>query len=195
MGRPPDPEPASGSSSKVTVASAYRWLSLPAETLLAACGQARFQGSGPGGQKRNRVYSGVRLTHPESGLTAESVDSRASLRNLHAALARLRLGMALCADLASLDPACDPEGLERREKLANPGLPPFRAGASPDHQDFPGFALRALHRLAWHKGQLAPAAAALNCTASALTRFYKSDKAVWARARAIRAANGLHPLK
>ena len=177
------------SSGKVTVACAYRWLSLPAESLLAACGQARFQGSGPGGQKRNRVYSGVRLTHPESGLTAESVESRASLRNLHAALARLRLGLALGADLTSRDPDCDPENLARADD------PVFRAGANPDHADFPGFALRALHRLAWHKGQLAPTAAALDCTASALTRFYKSDKAVWARARAIREANGLHPLK
>ena len=43
---------------------------------MRACAQARFQGSGPGGQKRNRVYSGVRLTHEESRLTAESVDSR-----------------------------------------------------------------------------------------------------------------------
>jgi hypothetical protein len=159
---------------------------LPPEELLRACGQARFQGSGPGGQKRNRVYSGVRLTHAESRLTAESVDSRASLRNLHAALARLRLSMALSAGL----PGCDPA-----EAAAQTPQPSFRAGVNPAHADFPRFALRALHLLAWHQGQTAPAAAALECTASALTRFFKVDKGVWARARAIREANGLHPLK
>jgi hypothetical protein len=167
----------------IPVLSAYRWLALPPEELLRACGQARFQGSGPGGQKRNRVYSGVRLTHPESGLTAESVDSRASLRNLHAALARLRMNLALSASL----PGCDPAAVQAPAA--------FRAGANPGHADFPLFVLRALHLLAWHQGQIAPAAAALDCTASALTRFFKSDKGVWAKARAIRAANGLHPLK
>ncbi|MDB5050328.1 MAG: hypothetical protein JWO30_3399 [Fibrobacteres bacterium] len=170
----------------IPVLSAYRWLALLPEDLLRACTQSRFQGSGPGGQKRNRVYSGVRLTHPESRLTAESVDSRASLRNLHAALARLRMGMALSASL----PGCDPA-----EAGPSAAQPAFRAGANPDHADFPRFALHALHLLAWHAGQTAPAAAALGCTASALTRFFKSDKGLWARARAIRAANGLHPLK
>ena len=189
-------EPGSEGILRVTVSSAYRWLSLDPETLLSACGQARFQGSGPGGQKRNRVYSGVRLTHPESGLSAESVDSRASLRNLHAALSRLRLHIALAADLdadSARDPATGPDGDQAGPGRA--GQPAFRADANPAHADFPGFALRALHQLARQRGQLAAAAAALGCTASALTRFYKSDKAVWTKARAIREANGLHPLK
>jgi hypothetical protein len=174
------------SGAGVPVLDAYAWLAAPPEALLKTCVQARFQGSGPGGQKRNRVYSGVRLTHAASGLTAESVDSRASLRNLHAALARLRLNMALSAAL----PGCDPAEADARSPQ-----PPFRAEANPGHGDFPRFALRALHLLAWHRGRLAPAAAALDCPASALTRFFKADKGVWARARAIREANGLHPLK
>ena len=166
--------------------SAYRWLALAPEDLLSQCRKARFQGSGPGGQKRNRVYSGVRLTHPDSGLTAEAVDSRASLRNVYAALSRLRLNLALSATL----PGCDPA-----EAAAQVGQPPFRAGANAAHEDFPVFALRALHVLAWHGGQISPAAAALGCSASALTRFFKADKATWARAKGIREANGLHPLK
>jgi hypothetical protein len=178
--------PAGDGEEGIPVLDAYVWLALPPDALLKACGQARFQGSGPGGQKRNRVYSGVRLTHPASGLTAESVDSRESLRNLHAALARLRLGLALSAAL----PGCDPAEAEARAPQ-----PPFRADANPAREGFPGFALRALHLLAWNRGQLAPAAAALGCSASALTRFFKADKSVWARARAIREANGLHPLK
>jgi hypothetical protein len=79
----------------LSAAEAWAWLSLPPENLLKDCGQARFQGSGPGGQKRNRVYSGVRLTHVPSGLTAECVDSRASGRNVGEALSRLRLVIAL----------------------------------------------------------------------------------------------------
>ncbi|MEO6095353.1 MAG: peptide chain release factor-like protein [Fibrobacteria bacterium] len=166
--------------------AAYRWLALSPVDLLRRCRQARFQGSGPGGQKRNRVYSGVRVTHADSGLSAESVDSRASLRNLEAAVGRLRLSLALSASYLDRQPD---------ECLAEVPQPPFRVGASASHEDYPRFLLRALHRLAWHKGQVAAAAAALDCTASALTRFFKADKAAWARTRGIRADNGLHPLK
>jgi hypothetical protein len=169
---------------------AYRWLALPVEDLLRHCRQSRFQGSGPGGQKRNRVYSGVRVTHAGTGLTAESVDSRASLRNLHAALGRLRLNLALSAAIGDRAPENEPAAC-----LAAMPQPPFRPGANPDHEDYPRLLLRALHLLAWHGGQLAPAAAALDCTASALTRFFKADKAAWTKAREIREANGLHPLK
>lgn len=165
---------------------AYRWLALSPEELLRQCRQARFQGSGPGGQKRNRVYSGVRVTHGATGLTAESVDSRASLRNLGAAVERLRMVLALSASLDD----CDPD-----QGAAGCPQAPFRAGASPSHADYPRFLLRALHHLAWHRGQLAPAAASLGCTASALTRFFKADKAAWAKAKDIREANGLHALK
>ena len=165
----------------ITAASAQDWLALAPEALLKACGQARFQGSGPGGQKRNRVYSGVRVTHPESGLTAESVDSRDSARNVGAAIGRLRLRIALAGSLhATVDP--DPGGR-------------VRAQCNPPHADFPRLALRALCVLAVQGAQVAAAAAELGCTASALTRFLKAEKAVWARVREMRIAEGLHPLK
>jgi hypothetical protein len=170
---PPRPAPA------VSPAQAWAWLSLPPDSLLKDCRQSRFQGSGPGGQKRNRVYSGVRLSHAGSGLAAECVDSRASARNVGEALSRLRLAMALAAA-----PDGDPA----------PGAP-FRPEANPAHPDYARGALRALSLLGSHAGQLAPAASALGCTPSALTRFLKEEKSVWARAREIRLANGLHPLK
>src|SRR5690606_38575412 len=164
---------------------------LPPEELLRACRQARFQGSGPGGQKRNRVYSGIRLTHADSGLTAESVDGRSAQRNLQDALARLRLNLALSASMEE----CDPSGTDAAPLPVAPPLPAFRPDANAAHPDFPRFALRALHHLAWNRGRSAHAAEALGCTASALTRFFKADKAVWAKAREIREKNGLFPLK
>jgi hypothetical protein len=192
----PAPEPA------LAPASAWAWLSLTPESLLKQCLQARFQGSGPGGQKRNRVYSGVRLTHGPSGLSAECVDSRASARNLGEALSRLRLAIALAA--APGNAAVTQDGNTQgkagvTEGTGYPGDPapgiPFRAGANPSHPDYARGALRALTLLGFHTGQLAPAAAALGCTPSALTRYLKEEKSVWARAREIRIGNGLHPLK
>lgn len=189
-------------------ASAWAWLALPPESLLKDCRQARFQGSGPGGQKRNRVYSGIRLTHVPSGLTAECVDSRASARNLAEALSRLRLAIALAAAPGNpeVTPAPGGDGDAAAQGNAGatdgPGLrgdpapaTPFRSDANPSHPDYARGALRALCLLRSHSGQLAPAAAALGCTPSALTRSLKAEKSVWARAREIRLAHGLHPLK
>jgi len=192
-GESSEPAPA------VAVARAWAWLSLPPDSLLKQCLQARFQGSGPGGQKRNRVYSGVRLTHPPSGLSAESVDSRASARNLGEALSRLRLAIALAAVPVDAVAGGNDPGNAEVTRGGGPGDPdpatPFRSGANPSHPDYARGALRALSLLRSHAGQLAPAAAALGCTPSALTRYLKEEKSVWARTREIRIANGLHPLK
>lgn len=197
------------------------WLALAPEALLRECDQSPFQGPGPGGQKRNRVYSGVRLRHAPSGLSAEASERREARRNLEDALHRLRLALALA--LPPSGAAADPEPgaspaappgapapwtprppstkpaeyriLEDTLAAALAAFPAFRPGANPAHADFPRFAFAALLALDRGGGRPAEAAAALGCTASALTRFLAADKRVWARAQEIRARRGLHPLK
>ena len=177
--------------------SVCRWLALPPNELLDACRQTRYQGSGPGGQKRNRVYSGVRLIHPESGISIEADAHRESRRNLEDALHRLRLELALSVVSASrlrnaeggADVAAGAEASMAFRATA------FRANASPAHDDFALFALRAVYFLNQHQGRASAAAQALGCTASALTRFLKTDKTLWVKAKEIREAHGLHPLK
>lgn len=177
-------------------ASASRWLALSPEDLLRACKQSRYQGSGPGGQKRNRVYSGIRLVHEPSGLSIEADARRESRRNLEDALHRLRLELALSVSALPV-PGAVPEGVDASGLEASPAFtsPVFRAQVSPTHADFPIFALRAVYFLDRHRGQAAAAAQAMGCTASTLARFLKTDKALWTRAREIREAHGLHPLK
>ena len=48
-----------------------------------------FRGSGPGGQRRNKVETGVRLRHA-SGIVVEAVDSRSQVQNKETAFARLK---------------------------------------------------------------------------------------------------------
>lgn len=180
------------------------WLALDPEALLRRCVQSPFQGPGPGGQKRNRVYSGVRLRHAESGLSAEASERREARRNLEDALHRLRLAMVLSL------PAPEAESAEAVSTGAgSPGsalsedapIPPvpggiaFRPGANASHADYPRLAFAALLALELRRGRLAEAAAGLGCSASALTRFLAADKRVWARAQEARKRNGLHALK
>ena len=179
----------------IDLLSVCRWLALPRGELLGACRQTRYQGSGPGGQKRNRVYSGIRLLHPDSGLSIEADARRESRRNLEDALHRLRLELALSVVSVSGSPKAEGGVDVAAEASSVFQSPAFRANASPSHEDFPLFALRAVYFLNQHQGRASAAAQALGCTASAMTRFLKTDKTLWVKAKEIREAHGLHPLK
>ncbi len=79
-------------------------LQLPDEKLLRQCQVHTFRGSGPGGQKRNKTESAVRIHHPPTGLTAQSDDSRSQHKNRRIALWRLRWKIALtCRIPTALD--------------------------------------------------------------------------------------------
>jgi protein subunit release factor B len=52
--------------------------------------ESHVRGSGPGGQHRNKVSTGVRLTHRASGATAEATDDKSQTRNRIEAFRRIR---------------------------------------------------------------------------------------------------------
>ena len=66
------------------------WLSADDGTFLSQCVFKEYQASGPGGQKRNRKYSGAWLRHPPSGKEARDAESRSLNDNKRAALRKLR---------------------------------------------------------------------------------------------------------
>ena len=65
--------------------------------MLAQCEVDTYRASGPGGQKRNKTSSAVRLRHPPTGLLVIAEESRSQHANKAKALKRLR--RALWADL------------------------------------------------------------------------------------------------
>jgi len=91
------------------------WSALPADHLLAQCEVDTYRASGPGGQKRNKTSSAVRLRHPPTGLIVIAEESRSQHENKAKALRRL--GHALVLQLRDPLPA---------RRHARGGSPPSR---------------------------------------------------------------------
>ncbi|HTE55914.1 MAG TPA: peptide chain release factor-like protein [Kofleriaceae bacterium] len=65
-------------------------IALADAALLAQCQIDRLRGPGPGGQKRNKTESSIRLRHTATGLAAMAGESRSQPENKARALRRLR---------------------------------------------------------------------------------------------------------
>jgi protein subunit release factor B len=61
------------------------------ERLARDCDITPFRSSGPGGQKKNKTESSVRVRHRPSGITRIATESRSQTRNREAALERVWL--------------------------------------------------------------------------------------------------------
>src|SRR5580765_5507598 len=66
------------------------WAALTDQQLLAQCEVDTYRASGPGGQKRNKTSSAVRIRHAPSGLIVIAEESRSQHENRARALRRLR---------------------------------------------------------------------------------------------------------
>ena len=65
-----------------------RW-STDRDSLERDCEIDFFIASGPGGQNRNKVETGVRLTHRPSGIVVTATERRSQLQNREAAFVRM----------------------------------------------------------------------------------------------------------
>ena len=65
------------------------WSSLTEDQLLSQCEVDTYRASGPGGQKRNKTSSAVRLRHKPTGLIVIAEESRSQHENKAKALRRL----------------------------------------------------------------------------------------------------------
>src|SRR5437763_2370806 len=75
--------------------SRSHWANLSDPQLLAQCAVDTYRASGPGGQKRNKTSSAVRLRHLPSGLIVIAEESRSQHENRARALRRLRQALYL----------------------------------------------------------------------------------------------------
>jgi protein subunit release factor B len=59
------------------------------ERLARDCDVTAYKSSGPGGQKKNKTESSVRVRHRPTGITRIATESRSQTRNRHLALERV----------------------------------------------------------------------------------------------------------
>jgi hypothetical protein len=163
-----------------------QYLALSDEALFAQCEFDRLRASGPGGQKRNKTESAVRLRHAPTGLQATASESRSQHENRASALRRLRLELALSlrAPIAT-DGYEPPPGL-----LAALARPPSRR--DPARLEALAALFDVLEAVAW---RVSEAATLLGTSSAAISRLLASDDDVWRAATERRKANGLAVLR
>ena len=92
---------------------------LPAhlERLLRECDVTPFKSSGPGGQKKNKTESSVRVRHIPTGITRIATESRSQLRNRELALQRVFEALARLARKPKPRTATKPTRAAREKRL------------------------------------------------------------------------------
>jgi RF-1 domain len=171
------------------------WAHLSDAQLLAQCEVDTYRASGPGGQKRNKTSSAVRLRHPPTGLIVIAEESRSQHENRARALKRMR--QALFLKLRdSLPPAA-------RSPNALAGHPDYREARTADGRldlgrKDPRFWPAAgvvLDVLAAFEARVSEAAEALGVSTANLIAFLQTEPKVWEQANQLRAHFGHKPLR
>jgi hypothetical protein len=159
------------------------WTNLTDTQLLDQCAVDTYRASGPGGQKRNKTSSAVRLRHPPSGLIVIAEESRSQHENRARALGRLRQTLYL-----RIREELTPEErmtLRQRPELA--GLPEGgRLKLGRKHPLFWPVAGLALDVLQAVQARLSEAAALLGISTANLVDFLRTEPKLWEQARILR---------
>jgi len=171
------------------------WTSLTDEQLLNQCKVDTYRASGPGGQKRNKTSSAVRLRHLPSGLIVIAEESRSQHENRVRALRRLRqaLFLKIRDDLAA--DSLTPETFRQRDdyrdaRNANGRLDLGRK----DPRFWPAVGL-VLDVLAAAQARVSDAARVLGISTGNLIDFLAVDPKVWEQANILRTRFGQKPLR
>ncbi len=170
------------------------WSRLTEDRLLAQCEVDTYRASGPGGQKRNKTSSAVRLRHTPTGLIVIAEESRSQHENKAKALKRL--WHALFLELR--DPL--PAGIAPEAVAALPDYAAARARdgrlhmSAKDPRFWPTAGV-ALDVIAAVEARVADAAVLLGVSTGNLIDFLQIEPKVWQESNRLRTVFGHKPLR
>lgn len=154
------------------------WTSLSDTQLLSQCEVDTYRASGPGGQKRNKTSSAVRLRHQPSGILVIAEESRSQHQNKARALRRLR----------------ERFWLQLRETLPAESVSEVNLNiGKKDERYWPTWGL-VLDALDLCQAQVSTTAKYLGTTTGHLIDFLETHDAGWTEANRLRQRHGLAPL-
>lgn len=170
------------------------WSNLTEAQLLAQCEVDTYRASGPGGQKRNKTSSAVRLRHTPTGLIVIAEESRSQHDNKAKALKRL--SHALFLELR--DPL--PSDLTPELVATLPDFAPARgadgrlhlSAKNPRFWPAVGVVLDVLTAV---EARVADAATLLGVSTGNLIDFLQTDPKVWQEANRLRTVFGQKALR
>ena len=169
--------------------SRHVWTALTDAQLLAQCDVDTYRASGPGGQKRNKTSSAVRLRHGPTGLLVIAEESRSQHENKAKALRRLRQALYLkLRDPAPDDPAAAPEITSALTAAGRLDV------GRKDPRYWPAVGL-ALDVLFAAEARVSDAAKRLGVSTGNLLAFLGQDPKAWEQANILRHHFGQKPLK
>lgn len=158
--------------------------------LLAQCDVDTYRASGPGGQKRNKTSSAVRLRHLPTGLIVIGEESRSQHENKAKCQQRLRRALFL-----HLREPVVPETVLEHPDFAPARDAEGRLHLRPKDPRFWPAAGVVLDVLVHTEGQVSTAAELLGTSTANLIGFLQTHPRLWAEANHIRAAFGQKGLK
>ncbi len=171
------------------------WSRLTLDQLLGQCEVDSYRASGPGGQKRNKTSSAVRLRHIPTGLVVIAEESRSQHENKSKALQRLWRGLFLHLRDEIRPESLAPETIGRFPDYAAARNADGRLDLAPRDARFWPAAGVVLDVLAANEARVADAAALLSISTGNLIDFLQTDPRVWQEANRLRARFGQKSLR
>lgn len=181
-----DGPPAARGQESVT----EQFLTLDDEALVKQCEVDHYRSRGPGGQKRNKTSSAVRLRHRPTGVSVTATEDRSQHVNRKRAIRRLREAIALSVR-TRIDPGCYQPSPLLPECVGKEGR--FRVGRrDPRYYRAAG---EILDVLAACEGRVSIAASHLGISTAGLVKLLRSYAKLWKRVNEIRVEAGVRPLR
>ncbi len=169
---------------------AHPYLSLTDDQLIAQCEVDTYRASGPGGQKRNKTSSAVRLRHAPTGLSVTASEERSQHVNRARALRRLREAIALHIRAPLAIEAYRPGGV-----LTGYITPDGQLRINKRNEQYAPVVAEVLDVLAACATRISDAAERLGLSTAHLVKFIETDGKLWDRVNQLRAAAGQKPLR